>query len=313
MRSSKALPNYAFERVEQALARARGRRGGHSAPAARGRAHRAAAQRERYGAKAGMVLLLVALSMWATLAFALEISVRQLGENHFEAVLTNPTSLSEDQARAHIASTAASVCKNRIPVLGEYEFEAKQPVGSGVLARDSGSFRFTQEVTCSLTAPSSSGVRHPTLKSPDEAQSIQNDIKRKSEAYFRLLAAKLYDEAYAEVSGPALGTDQAKWSEDNQAFQTIAGEPIAVSVVRVTVYDNPEEAPEPGLYVAADFSNIYANVPIHCGYLMWFRPISDSEFKITRLETGYVTSEQLKTIPSNQLPEIKQKLRCVAP
>ena len=39
--------NYAFERAEQALALARGRRGGHSAPAARCRVHRAAAQRER--------------------------------------------------------------------------------------------------------------------------------------------------------------------------------------------------------------------------------------------------------------------------
>jgi len=42
-----ALPNSAFERTVQALALARGRRGGHSAPAARRWAHRAAAQRER--------------------------------------------------------------------------------------------------------------------------------------------------------------------------------------------------------------------------------------------------------------------------
>ena len=39
--------NYAFERAEQALALARGRRGGQSASAARSRASRAAAQRNR--------------------------------------------------------------------------------------------------------------------------------------------------------------------------------------------------------------------------------------------------------------------------
>jgi len=268
---------------------------------------------ERYGTRAGMVSVVVALSMWATLVFAVDISVRQLGENRYELLLTNPTSLGENEARAYIANAAAAVCKNSTAVLGKYRFEAKEPVGSGMLARDPGSFQFTQEVTCSFTAPSSSGVRHPTLTSPDEGQSIQNDIKSKSEAHFRLLAAKRYDEAYAEVSGPALNTDQAKWRENNQAFQTIAGEPVAISIVKITVYDNPAEAPEAGLYVAADFSNSYVSVPIYCGYLMWFRPIGGSEFKITRLENGYVTSEQLKTIPSAQLPEIKQKLRCVDP
>ena len=39
--------NYAFERAVQASALARGRRGGHFALAARSRARRAAAQRER--------------------------------------------------------------------------------------------------------------------------------------------------------------------------------------------------------------------------------------------------------------------------
>ena len=40
-------PNYAFDRTVDALALARGRRGGHSAPAARCCGHRAAAQRDR--------------------------------------------------------------------------------------------------------------------------------------------------------------------------------------------------------------------------------------------------------------------------
>jgi hypothetical protein len=61
--------------------------------------------------------------------------------------------------------------------------------------------------------------------------------------------------------------------------------------------------------VAADFSNAYRNVPIHCGYLMWFRPI-DGEFRIIREESGHITAEQLSRIPASQLPEIKQRFRC---
>ena len=305
---AKASPNNALEPSVMPHHRRAASVARHHAAPVRCRAHA-----QHSDAWARMVLMPICLSILASPAIAFEISVRQLTESSYELVLSNPTTLNEDEARAYIASAAASVCKARTPVLGKYRFEARESVGAGMLARDPGSFRFTQEVTCSLSAPLSSGARHPTLSSPEEAQAIQEAIRRKSEAHFHLLAAKQFDEAFVDVSGPALGTDQAKWKQDNQAFVTIAGEPVAISIVEITVYDNPAEAPEPGLYVAADFSNTYAKVPIHCGYLMWFRPVGGSEFKITRLETGYVTSEQLKTIPSSQLPEIKQKLRCVAP
>lgn len=82
--------------------------------------------------------------------------------------------------------------------------------------------------------------------------------------------------------------------------------------MKITVYNNPAEAPEPGLYIAADFNNVFENIPIHCGYLMWFRPIGGT-FTITREETGYVTAEQLKSISNTQLPDLKRQLRCVAP
>ena len=75
------------------------------------------------------------------------------------------------------------------------------------------------------------------------------------------------------------------------------------------MYDNPREAPAPGVYVAVDFSNAYRNVPFECGYVMWSRP-TGGEFRITRQETGHITAEQLRTIPAAQLPEIKRRLRC---
>jgi hypothetical protein len=34
------------------------------------------------------------------------------------------------------------------------------------------------------------------------------------------------------------------------------------------------------------------------------------EFRVTREESGHVTAEQLKSIPSEQLPELKRRLRC---
>jgi hypothetical protein len=155
--------------------------------------------------------------------------------------------------------------------------------------------------------------RRPTLQSAEESRRIQEEIRARTEAHFRLLAANRLDEAYAQVDARSMGQDEQAWKRARQSFQALAGEPVKLSIIKVTVYDNPAEAAQPGLYVAADYSNEYRNVPVHCGYLMWFRPIGGGEFRVTREETGHITAEQLGSLPAAQLPAIKQSLRCVAP
>lgn len=266
----------------------------------------------RYGARLVRVLVRVAGALAYSAASAAEISVRQVQENKFELVLTNTTRLSESEAQAYIANVAANVCKGLTPVIGEYRFEATEAIGGDAASSEPDTFRFTQQVACVHGATTPTDQRRPTLSTPEESQRVKEDIQLRSEEHFRLIAERSIDDAYAQVSADGMNVDETKWKNEKLAFQTTAGEPLEISIVKVTVYDNPPEAPEPGLYVAADFSNVYRNVPIHCGYLMWFRSTGGS-FRITREETGHVTSEQLKSIPSAQLPEIKRKLRCVAP
>jgi hypothetical protein len=243
-------------------------------------------------------------------ASAAGVSVRQVQQNTYEFVLTNPTPLSEKEAQARIAISAASICKDLTPVQGKYRFEAHEKIGGGATSDEP--YRFVQEVSCVRGARAEASERRPTLQSAAEARQVQEEIGRKSEAYIRLIAAGRLDEAYAQVSAASTGVDEATWKSANRSFRETAGEPLRISIVKVTVYDNPAEAPEPGLYVAADFGNEFRNIPIHCGYLMWFRP-AGGNFRITREETGFVTAEQLKSIPSTQLPEVRQRLRCVAP
>jgi hypothetical protein len=238
--------------------------------------------------------------------------MREVQPGTYEFVLTNPTALSESEAMAHIAKAAASTCKGMTPVLGRYRYEAKEAIGGGDLSsREPNTFRFVQEVSCVPGTQVQTGERRPTLQNEEESRRVQNEVKLKSEAYFQLIASKRIDEAFAQVAA-RMGVNEARWKSDKLSFQAMAGEPLAISIRKITVYDNPAGAPEPGLYVAADYSNVYRDVPIHCGYLMWFRPVG-GEFRITREETGHVTSEQLKSIPSAQLPEIKRRLLCLAP
>jgi hypothetical protein len=270
------------------------------------------AQLNRYGAIIGLPLVMAICATWNTTACAQEISVRQLHENSYELVLTNQSNLDEREAQAYIAKAAVPLCVGLSPVLGKYRFESTEALGTGVLSREPTSFRFAQEVSClpvSLTTP----FHRPQMPaSPDEIERARSDVTRMSEEYFRLLATKKFDAAYSKLREGAIGPDKSTWVRGKQAFQTLAGDPIAISIVKITVYDNPPDAPEPGLYVAADFKNAYKNVPYECGYLMWHRP-NGGTFGITRTEIGQVTTESLKLIPEAQRPELLRKLRCVAP
>jgi hypothetical protein len=233
---------------------------------------------------------------------------RATGPNQYEILGGNP-GLTERQARIQVATVAQSLCGKLVPVLGPFQFEANERIPDAGNSGGSRSFRFAQQVSCVPGVKQAPAERRPTLRSADEVRRAEEEIRTRTEAYFRLLAANRLDEAYAQVDRPALAANEESWKRDRKAFQALAGEPLQLTIVEVTVYDNPQEAPEPGLYVAADFSNAYRNVPFQCGYLMWFRPIN-GEFRVTREETGYITAEQLMTTPAAQLPEIKRRLRC---
>jgi hypothetical protein len=271
-----------------------------------------AAQFNRSGAIIGVPLMMAICATCNTNAHAQEISVRQIQENSYELVLTNQSKLDEREAQAYIAGVAVKLCGGLSPVLGKYRFESNEALGPGVgvRSREPTPFRFAQEVSCvpvSLTAPAH-GAQTPA--SPEESERARAEVTRLSEDYFRLLAAKKFDTAYSQMREGAIGQDKATWERDKQSFQVLAGDPIAISIVKLTVYDNPPEAPEPGLYVAADFMNAYENVPYECGYLMWHRR-NGGTFGITRTEVGHVTKGGLERIPEAQRPELLQKLRCV--
>jgi hypothetical protein len=275
------------------------------------RAFYSAPQRGRYGPIMNVFVALLAGGLWMSSASAAEVSVRQLRPGTYEFALTNPTALSENEARAHIAKAAVSICKGLTAVPGRWRYESKEAI-SGGSPSSTETFRFILEVSCVPGAQTQTGERRPTLQNDEESQRAQNEVRLKSQEYFQLIASKRVDEALTHLAIAGMGVDEARWKSNKLSFQAMTGAPLEISITKITVYDNPAGAPAPGLYIAADYSNVYRDVPIHCGYLMWFRPVG-GEFRITREETGHVTSEQLRSIPSAQLPEVKRRLRCLAP
>lgn len=258
-------------------------------------------------------LALAMANAWLAVGVAAEIRSRELQPNQFEFVLTHETTLDERVAAAAIAEAAKRVCGTLVPALGKYRFEGREAIGTAdAAAGEATGFRFVQEVSCVAAPVVQTSGRRPTLRSAAEAAQVGEMIKARSEAFFRLIAGGQLDEAYRQVSAADVWSDEAKWKADKQAFRETSGEPARIAISKITVYDNPAEAPNPGLYVAADYDNAWRGLAIHCGYLMWFRPVG-GEFLITREESGWVTADQLKAMPGEQLPELRRKLRCLEP
>jgi hypothetical protein len=130
-----------------------------------------------------------------------------------------------------------------------------------------------------------------------------------TERHFRLIGAGKVDEAFLQMDLADGIWNEPSWKSTKREFVSVAGALHRIGITKVTVYENPRSAAKPGLYVAADYRNVWANVPLHCGYLVWLRT-SDGQFRITREETGHVTTEQLKAMPAAQAQAVDQALRC---
>lgn len=239
------------------------------------------------------------------------IYTRQTGVDRYEVAVVDPT-LTVQRARDQVAAAGAALCKPQVAAPGAFRFESTEPVATGEAAGGPRTFQYRQEVTCVARAPAPPPQRPPAL-TPEQARAIEAQVRASTEAHFRLLAANRLDEAFAQVDARLMGQDELAWKRARQSFQALAGAPVQLSIAKITVYDNPAEAREPGLYVAADYVNEYRNVPVHCGYLIWFRPPGGGDFRVTREETGHITAEQMKSIPPDQLPAIKRSLRCAVP
>src|SRR5437879_1129397 len=136
---------------------------------------RPAADFERYGAIMNVFVTLLAGIFWISSASAAEVSVRQVQPGTYEFVLTNPTPLSESDARARIAEAAASTCKGLTAVPGRWRYESKEAIGGGdPLSRET--FRFVLEVSCVPGAQMQTVNRRPILRNTEEYKQEQQKV-----------------------------------------------------------------------------------------------------------------------------------------
>ena len=232
-------------------------------------------------------------------AAAPPIAVDRIDQTSFRLTLAAEEDIGIDAGQARLLPTARMVCRQQTPVFGRYKLEA-EPTGNPPL-------RFEQELVCGSPAPVTPAAASDPQWQPSIAH--QRAALAASYAYFAARDSGRFEDAHA------LFTDRMKqlsplahWRANAAAFAAAAGAPRGRRVVELSWYNNPPDAPEPGLYVAADFEGEFTGLHFLCGYLMW-RMQPDGSFRLAREEQNYA-DRQMGSLSSLDRAPLRAQMGC---
>jgi len=240
---------------------------------------------------------------------SLNANVEQVGPAAFRISVTFPGVVSPDQAQAMLAEVGAHVCAGQSPVWGHYTFKTDEPLTG---TRDAqASTEFQQELSCgegvALVKP---GTPAPTTPATDadrraiEARTLEYLVK-KDDGDFAAADAMFEDNVIAKF-------DRATWRNDRRVFNAAAGKPKARTIVAVTFYDDPADAPQLGRFAAADYRASFANQAAYCGYVIWLRQ-ADGSYRLIREDESLITDEIARKLTAEQIASLKKQPGCREP
>jgi hypothetical protein len=199
--------------------------------------------------------------------------------------MTIPVSPETPEGQRLIALRAVQICGSRYPRLTRYRFtgsEHASPAG----ARTS-SFQVHQELTCTDTPPAA-GTDTPAPSDWQASAQDEADVRAATMAYFGAVDAGDAARLHGMMSTERQADESLESrTEALRAFREEAGTPGTHRIVALTWYVNPQNAPRPGIYVAADFERAYSGLLINCGYLVWFRE-AGGRYTLVREENNVV-------------------------
>ena len=94
-----------------------------------------------------------------------------------------------------------------------------------------------------------------------------------------------------------------------RAFNERAGARRSRRVIRLTWYNNPPQAPVPGIYAATDFTGEFANLHFVCGYVMWVMQRNGS-WRLAREEEAFVGRADAPNATAEELALLRPQVGC---
>lgn len=204
------------------------------------------------------------------------------------------------EAQAQLRPAAARACAGKQPTFGRFRYgeaTASEPIA------------LEQELLClpPSAVPVPAAARLASDWAPDSSH--QARVLAASYAYFAAKDAARYAEAYRQLS-PRQQADRSliEWTFAATAFNAEAGAVRARRVVEISWYNHPADAPEPGIYVAADYSAEFEKLEFVCGYLMW-RLQPDGGFRLVREEQNLV-HKRGRAMPAIDRDPLRARMGC---
>ena len=188
-----------------------------------------------------------------------------------------------EAAQAALVPTARRLCADRTFFFGAFKFaeQPEAPAAKPGVAQAS----FQQELYCRSRERLSESAA-AAAPGPSEAQ--QQAVLKATYGYLAAKDSNRLSDAYAMLSRRAkLTTPEPDWIAKTRDFNKQAGAVRERRITDISWYSNPPEAPELGLYVAADLNGVFENVEFLCGYVVW-RLDAVGSFRLVRDEQNFL-------------------------
>lgn len=241
---------------------------------------------------------------------AATLSATQISPDEFELVLTNDFPLEISQAQNSIFQSALQVCQGKSPVFGKYSFESSEPIDS---KNDAESYVFIQQITCTNEI-SSRPIRRPFEITAER----EGELKEKaSELTIEFLSAKhsgQFDVAYQMLAQQMQEMSPlSKWEKSQSGSYSQLDTVKEHDIWRLTLYNNPEDSQESGVYIAADYESTYADASISCGYIIWYlKEPNATLYQVMREEYGIIGIDIIEGVSPEELQSVRAKFGCKA-
>ena len=247
-----------------------------------------------------------AILLLTALAFAPQAEAEPLDSGRHMLAMETDASTAFEAAQAALVPTATRLCANRRFFLGAFKF-AEETAAAGAKA-GAAQASFQQELYCSGPLQLSGSAAAAAAPGPSEAR--QQAVLKATYGYLAAKDGNRLSEAYAMLSPRAkLASTEPDWIARTRAFNQQAGAVRARRVTAISWYSDPPEAPEPGLYVAADLNGEFEKVELLCGYVVW-RLDADGGFRLVREEQNFLERRTGAKLPPLDRAPLRAQMGC---
>jgi|SRR5215510_2510720 len=239
-----------------------------------------------------------------------DIQIEKLAEQSYRLVLKSFSSTSVEMGQQELLPTAKRVCSNQSVGYGKYDFVHSEPLRPGNAEKQP--FLLKQEIYCGDAARAPANPVAATKSDPEwrPTAALEKAIELATYGYFASKDSGNYKQAYA-LQSPILSaiTPFVEWQSRAEKFNSEAGSVRSRNVKKITWYKDPPQA-QPGLYAAVDFASQFANLDIHCGFVVWHQATRDGSFGLVREEQNFISKTAQQNYSPSDLAALRAKFGC---